>query len=136
MVMDGGMNGGEFLQTSHTTKAQHRPFSSPKWLVRILASVVQPAPGFLLVRIACIGVLTACLCFASSSHAQNITISTSVWAGARIPIENWRLLDRPVRSVWEASVTDYSGDQEEVLDISWLARVGTGLELDISGTSK
>ena len=52
MVMDGGMNGGEFLQTSHTTKAQHRPFSSPKRLMRILASVVQPAAGFLLVRIA------------------------------------------------------------------------------------
>ncbi len=46
------MNGGEFLQTSHTTEAQHRQFSSPKRLVRVLTSVVQPAPGFLLVRIA------------------------------------------------------------------------------------
>ena len=52
MVMDGSMNGDELLQTSHTTKAQHRPFSSSKRLVRILASVVLPAPGFLLVRIA------------------------------------------------------------------------------------
>ena len=32
-------------------------------------------------------------------------------------------------------MTDYSGDQGEVLDISWLARVGTGLELDISSTN-
>ncbi len=51
MAMDGGVNGDEFLQTSHTTKAQHRPFPSPKRLVRILTSVVHPAPGFLLVRI-------------------------------------------------------------------------------------
>ena len=33
MVVNGSMNGGEFLQTSHTSKAQHRPFSSPKWLM-------------------------------------------------------------------------------------------------------
>ena len=51
MVVDGSVNGGEFLQTSHTTEAQHRPFPSPKRLVRIFTSVVQPAPSFLLVRI-------------------------------------------------------------------------------------
>ncbi len=52
MVVNGSMNGGELLQTLHTPKAQHRPFSSSKRLVRILAVVVLPAPGFLLVRIA------------------------------------------------------------------------------------
>ncbi len=51
MAMDGGVNGDEFLQTSHTTKAQHRPFPSPKRLVRIFTAVVQPAPSFLLARI-------------------------------------------------------------------------------------
>ncbi len=33
MVMDGGMDGGEFLKTSHPSEAEHRPFSSSKWLV-------------------------------------------------------------------------------------------------------
>ncbi len=28
VVMDGGMNGGEFLQTSHASETQHRSFSS------------------------------------------------------------------------------------------------------------
>lgn len=52
MVMDGGVNGDEFLQTSHTAKALHRPFSSPKRLVRILAAVVQPATCLLAICIA------------------------------------------------------------------------------------
>jgi len=38
IVMDESMSGGKFLQTSHTPKAQNRPFSSSKWLVGILAS--------------------------------------------------------------------------------------------------
>ncbi len=42
MVVNGGVNGGEFLQTSHTTKALHRPFSSPNRLVTdIDSSLVQ-----------------------------------------------------------------------------------------------
>ncbi len=52
MVVYRRMNGGEFLQASHVTKAQHRPLSSSKRLVRILSAVVQPAAGFLLLRIA------------------------------------------------------------------------------------
>ncbi len=32
-IVDGGMDGGEFLQTSHPPEAEHRPFSSSKWLV-------------------------------------------------------------------------------------------------------
>ena len=29
-VVDGGMNGGEFLQTSHLPETEHGPFSSSK----------------------------------------------------------------------------------------------------------
>jgi hypothetical protein len=47
MVADGGMDGGEFLQTSHPPEAQHRPFSSSEWLVRVLGPIVQPATRFL-----------------------------------------------------------------------------------------
>ncbi|MEP2030173.1 MAG: autotransporter outer membrane beta-barrel domain-containing protein [Paracoccaceae bacterium] len=67
-------------------------------------------------------------------NAQATAVSTSLWTRARIPIGNWQMLGKPVRSVWEASITDYSGDQGKVLDIDWLARLGTGLELDTSGT--
>lgn len=44
VVMDGGVDGDEFLQTSHTTEAEHCPFSSSKRKVRILSAVIQPTP--------------------------------------------------------------------------------------------
>jgi hypothetical protein len=47
VVENGGVNGGEFLQTSHSAKALHRPFSSSKRQLGILRSVVQPAADFL-----------------------------------------------------------------------------------------
>ena len=43
MVVDGG----EFLQTLHPPEAEHGPFPSSKWLVRILTPIVQPTAGFL-----------------------------------------------------------------------------------------
>jgi len=52
MVADGGMNGGEFLQTSHAAEPLHGPFSSSKRQVRILRPIVHPAASFLLVSIA------------------------------------------------------------------------------------
>ena len=47
MVVNRRMYGSEFLQTSHAPEPLHRPFSSSKRLVRILATVIQPTPGFL-----------------------------------------------------------------------------------------
>jgi hypothetical protein len=47
MVVDGRMNCGELLQTSHLPEAEHRTFSSSKWQVRILGPIVQPAAGLL-----------------------------------------------------------------------------------------
>ena len=52
MVMYGGMNGGEFLQTSHLPEAKHCPLSSPKWEMRILGAIVEPAASFLTAGIA------------------------------------------------------------------------------------
>ena len=52
MVADGGMNGDEFLQTSHATEPLHGAFSSSKRQVRILRPIVQPVARFLLVGIA------------------------------------------------------------------------------------
>jgi hypothetical protein len=33
MVVDRGVDGDEFLQTSHPPEAKHGPFSPSKWLV-------------------------------------------------------------------------------------------------------
>ena len=52
MVADEGMDGDEFLQSSHAMEPLHGPFSSSKWQVRILRPIVQPAARFLLVGIA------------------------------------------------------------------------------------
>jgi hypothetical protein len=42
VVVNGAVEGCEFLQTSHPPEAEHGPFSSSEWLVRILHPVVQP----------------------------------------------------------------------------------------------
>lgn len=61
-------------------------------------------------------------------------ITTTGWVRARIPVSGWKAFGNPVRSVWQASVTSYSGDQGEVLGIKWLAKVGAGIELDTENT--
>ncbi len=45
------MNGGGFLQTSHALEPLHRPFSPSKRKMRIFASVVLPATGFLILGV-------------------------------------------------------------------------------------
>jgi hypothetical protein len=52
LVVDGGVSGDEFLQTSHAAEPLHGPLSSSEWQVRILRPIVHPAAGFLLVGIA------------------------------------------------------------------------------------
>jgi hypothetical protein len=47
VVMDGAVNGYEFLQTSHLSETEHGSFTSSKWLVRILGTVIEPAARFL-----------------------------------------------------------------------------------------
>lgn len=44
--MDGSVNSNEFLQTSHPSEPQNRPFLSSKRQARILDPVVPPAAGF------------------------------------------------------------------------------------------
>jgi hypothetical protein len=71
-----------------------------------------------------------------SSHlnARATAITTSAWARARYPIKGWRVMQRPVKSMYEASVSIYPGDQAKLLDIGWLARVGAGVEFDTTAT--
>ena len=47
VVVDGRMNGDEFLQASHPPETEHGVFSSPKRQMRILRPIVQPAAGLL-----------------------------------------------------------------------------------------
>ena len=44
----------------------------------------------------------------------------------------WTLLQRPLRYVVELAVSDYIGDQRDVLGFTWLGSFGLGLELDTS----
>ncbi len=42
VIEDGGMDGGEFLQTSHAPETLHRAFTPSKRQVRVLDAVVEP----------------------------------------------------------------------------------------------
>src|SRR5690348_11968484 len=46
LVVHLGMNGAELLQRLQTSKALHRPFASPKRLMRILSPIVEPTADF------------------------------------------------------------------------------------------
>ena len=46
VVVDGGMESGEFLQRSHPAKAKHSAFPSSEWQIWILCRVVWPAICF------------------------------------------------------------------------------------------
>lgn len=50
MVGDGGVDGGEHLQTSHPPEPQHRPLAPSERQVGILPPAVEPATGFLPIR--------------------------------------------------------------------------------------
>jgi len=43
-VVNGGVNGSEFLQTPHASEPEHRSFSSSKRRVRVLDEIVEPPP--------------------------------------------------------------------------------------------
>src|SRR6056297_9733 len=47
MVGDGGVDGGELLQTSHAPEAEHRPLPSSERQVRVFGPIVEPAAGLL-----------------------------------------------------------------------------------------
>ena len=47
VVVDRGMDGGEFLQRLEASEARHRPLSSPERLMGVFGPVVEPAAGFL-----------------------------------------------------------------------------------------
>ena len=52
MVVDRGLDGNEFLQTSHTPETEHCSLSSSKREVRILCPVIFPAAHRLFISIA------------------------------------------------------------------------------------
>ncbi len=52
MIMDRGVDGGEFLQGLYVPELCHRSFSSPERLVGILGSIVEPPTALLIGSIA------------------------------------------------------------------------------------
>lgn len=71
----------------------------------------------------------------SSSYlnAEADVVTSSAWARLRQPLGDLSAFGSPVRSVLQASVTGFNGDQSEILGTSWLAKVGAGIELGNSG---
>ncbi len=57
----------------------------------------------------------------------------ALWSRLRMPT-GLTAFDSPVRTVSEFSAAWLPGDQGEILNTDWLARVGFGLELDVSKT--
>jgi hypothetical protein len=49
VVVNGAVDSGKFLQTSHPAKAKHRPLPSSEWLMRVLGAVVDPSADLALV---------------------------------------------------------------------------------------
>ena len=45
VVVDGGMEGREFLKGLHVPEFGHRRFPSSEWLVRVFRSIIEPAPA-------------------------------------------------------------------------------------------
>ena len=68
MVADGGMNGGELLQTSHATEPLHCSLSSSEREMRILRPIVEPAASFVAVGIADILHRSGCCQNNENSH--------------------------------------------------------------------
>ena len=52
VIVDRGMDGGEFLQGLYIPEPRHRSFSSSERLVRILGSIVEPPTAFLIGSVA------------------------------------------------------------------------------------
>ncbi len=47
LVMDRGVDGGEFLKGLHIPEPRHRPLSSSERLMRVLSPIVEPALALL-----------------------------------------------------------------------------------------
>lgn len=47
VVVDGGLNGDEFLQSCRASETLHGPFPSSKRLMGVLGTIVQPSRGVL-----------------------------------------------------------------------------------------
>ena len=52
VIVDRGVDSGEFLQGRYFSELRHRSFSSPERLVGILGTIVEPPTALLIARIA------------------------------------------------------------------------------------
>lgn len=73
VVEHGGVNGNEFLQTSHPPEALHCTLSSPERPVRILNAVVEPTPAGL--QIDATQITQSCLVGSKTVGHKNIRLA-------------------------------------------------------------
>jgi hypothetical protein len=66
----------------------------------------------------------------SGVDASSDVAAAAAWLRVRYPIPDFKLLGRPIKSVWEASLSTYPGDQGKLLNVDWLGSLGAGIELD------
>ncbi len=64
---------------------------------------------------------------------QSTAANAVLWSRYRFPTGG-RMFGRPVRWVGDLSISYLAGDQSIVLGTDWLARVGGGIEVDLSDT--
>ena len=70
---------------------------------------------------------------ASDLDAEARVTTATAWGRLRYPIRNWQAFGEPVKSVFQASLSAFPGDQGDVVDLPWVARVGVGIQI---GTEK
>lgn len=72
----------------------------------------------------------------SDVNASATASTLSGFARQRVPVKGWRAFGQPVRFVSDLGVSVYTGDQGDLLNLPWQARVGTGFELAHDRTRK
>lgn len=68
------------------------------------------------------------------SGEQVDAATTAILARYREPIPGWNAWGGPVRQVYELTYAQYHGEQGDLLNLPWLARLGTGLEFETGWT--
>ena len=66
----------------------------------------------------------------SGLDASADVAAAAAWLRLRYPIPEFELFNRPTKSVWEASLSTYPGEQGKLLGVDWLGSLGAGIELE------
>ncbi|MFD3191207.1 hypothetical protein ACFMPD_13150 [Sedimentitalea sp. HM32M-2] len=71
----------------------------------------------------------------SSDLNAKARITTATALGrVRIPIQGWQAFGKPVKAVFQGSLSSFPGDQGDVVNLDWLGKVGVGVEIGTVNT--